>query len=336
VQVESSHPPAMATAGSVLVTGVTGLVGRQVATELLARGHAVRGAVRRPVLPAERVRGLEYVDVGDLGPATSWHEALCGVDYVVHAAAHVHVMRPTPQDHAAYVRVNVNGALALAEQAAQAGVRRLVFVSSIKVNGESTPRRPFAADDDPQPLDAFGRCKYDAEAGLLDVASRRGLGVVIVRPPLVYGPGVRGNFDRLIRLIARGVPLPFATIMNRRSLVSVWNLADLVACALVHPSASDKVWLVSDEEDVSTPELIRRIASAMQLPARLWPAPPALLRAAATVLGRRDEVLRLIGSLYVDTTLTRQGLGWRPVMSLDEGLRRTIAGAAEMRLGRAA
>jgi nucleoside-diphosphate-sugar epimerase len=319
----------------VLVTGVTGLVGRQVAEDLLALGHAVIGAVRRGVPPAERVAGLRYVEVGSIGPDTDWSGALRGVGRVVHAAAHVHVMRPTPADDAAYRRVNVEGTRALAEQAARAGVARLLFLSSIKVNGEATPARPFTATDAPAPQDAFGRCKADAETALREVAGRQDLEVVVIRPPLVYGPGVRGNFGRLIRCVERGWPLPFASVENRRSLVSVWNLSDLVARALLHPSAPGRAWLVCDGEDVSTPALVRRIAAAMRREARLWRVPPGLLLAAATALGRRSEALRLIGSLFVDASPTVLELGWRARLSLDEGLRRTVAGLAGKETGRA-
>jgi UDP-4-keto-D-QuiNAc 4-reductase len=314
----------LATARAVLVTGVTGLVGRATAAELLARGCRVRGAVRRTVPATARLPGVEYVDLGDIGPGTDWSGALGGIDLVVHAAAHVHVMRPTPADDAAYRRVNVDGALALAEQAARAGVRRLLFLSSIKVNGEATPRQPFTATDAADPQDEFGRCKHLAEVGLREVASRHRLELVIVRPPLVYGPGVRGNFERLLHSVARGVPLPFGSIGNRRSLVSVWNLADLVALALTHPLAAGKVWLVGDGEDVSTPELIRRIARAMHRQTRLWPVPAWLLRVAAAALGRGDEARRLTGSLYVDLAATRDTLGWQPVLPLDAGLARTV------------
>lgn len=312
--------------GTVLVTGATGLVGRHVAAELVRRGRRVRGAVRRPVTEAERVPGVEYVQTGDLGPDTDWSEALLGVDRVVHAAAHVHVMRPTSADDLAYRRVNVEGTLALAEQSARAGLPRLLFLSSIKVNGESTPQRAFTAADTPAPHDAFARCKHAAESGLRELAGRHGFECVIVRPPLVYGPGVRGNFGRLLHSVQRGIPLPFDSIDNRRSLVSVWNLADLVALALEHAAAPGKVWLVSDREDVSTPELIRRIARALRRPARLFRVPPALLTMAATLAGRRDEALRLTGSLYLDVGPTAELLGWRPLMSLDTGLSRTVAG----------
>jgi nucleoside-diphosphate-sugar epimerase len=227
----------------------------------------------------------------------------------------------------AYQRVNVDATLALARQSTRAGVRRLLFLSSIKVNGESTPGRPFTANDTPDPRDAFARCKQAAEAGLLELAAQHGLDFAIIRPPLVYGPGVRGNFGRLVRFVERGLPLPFASITNRRSLVSVWNLADLVALAIEHPAAAGRVWLVSDCEDVSTPELIRHIARALHRPARLWPVPPALLALAAAVVGRRDEALRLTGSLYVDVAPTAEVLGWRPALSLAAGLDRTVAGA---------
>jgi nucleoside-diphosphate-sugar epimerase len=308
-----------------VVTGVTGLIGRQVAADLLARGLEVRGAVRREAPAGARPAGLRCVDVGDIGPGTDWRAALAGAGSVVHAAAHVHVMRPGAEDDLAYRRVNVEGTRALAEQAARAGVRRFVFLSSIKVNGESTPAGPFTAASVPAPQDAFGRCKADAEAALGEVAARDGLEVVVIRPPLVYGPGVRGNFGRLIRFVERGWPLPFGAVENRRSLISVWNLSDLVACTLAHPAAPGRAWLACDGEDVSTPDLIRRIAAALGRQPRLWRVPPALLLAVAAALGRRDEALRLTGSLFVDDRPTVRELGWQPRLSLDEGLRRTVA-----------
>jgi nucleoside-diphosphate-sugar epimerase len=314
--------------GAVLVTGVTGLIGRQVVADLLARGCEVRGAVRRELPGPLRSGGLRCVRVDDIGPDTDWREALAGAGSVVHAAAHVHVMRPGPADDLAYRRVNVEGTRTLAEQAARAGVRRLVFLSSIKVNGEATPNGPFTAADPPAPQDAFGRCKADAEAALREVCGRHGLEIVVIRPPVVYGPGVRGNFGRLIRFVERGWPLPFAAVENRRSLISVWNLADLVALALAHAAAPGRTWLACDGEDVSTPELIRRIAAALDRKPRLWSVPPALLLAAAAALGRRDEALRLTGSLFVDASSTVRDLGWHPRLSLDEGLRRTVAAPA--------
>lgn len=307
----------------VLVTGVTGLVGRHVAKTLIAGGAQVVGAVRGPVDPLKKIPGVQYCQVGDIGPATHWDAALHGVSAIVHAAAHAHVMAPRDADREAYRIVNVQGTQALAEAARRSGVARMLFVSSIKVNGEATPERAFRADDTPEPRDAFGRCKHEAELALR--ATLPAESWVIVRPPLVYGPGMRGNFARMTELVARGWPLPFAAIRNRRTLVGVDNLADLIAAALVHPRAAGRVWLAGDRDDVSTPELVRAIAAARGMTARLWSCPPALLRQMASVVGRGEEIRRLIDSLYLDSTPAREELGWAPRTPFAHGLQAALA-----------
>jgi nucleoside-diphosphate-sugar epimerase len=267
--------------------------------------------------------------IGELGPDTCWDAALDGVDAVVHAAAHVHVMHPGPADLAAFERVNVQGTARLAERAAAAGVRRFVCLSSIMVNGTDSGARPFQASDVPRPANAYARSKLAAEEALVAIAAGTALGVAIVRPPLVYGTGVGGNFARLLRWSRRGWPLPLASIDNRRSLVSVWNLADFILLLLWHPRATGRVWLVCDGEDVSTPELLRRSARALGRRARLVPVPAALLNLTARLVGLQSEMQRLTGSLTVDCGAALRELDWRAPLSLDAGLARTVAAATD-------
>ncbi len=225
---------------------------------------------------------------------------------------------------AAFRRVNVEGTLNLARQARDAGVRRFIFVSSIKVNGEGTePGRPYTADQAPEPVDPYGISKLEAEHGLRQIAEESRMEVVIVRPTLVYGPGVKANFLSMMRWLHRGIPLPFGAIDNRRSLVSIYNLVDLLVTCIDHPAAANQAFLVSDGLDVSTTDLLRRMSKALERPARLFPVPAGLLELAAMSLGKRSLSQRLCGSLQVDIGKTRALLGWTPPVSLDEGLRRT-------------
>ena len=308
----------------ILVTGATGFVGRAVVQRLLVEDESqgVAVAVRRedPKL-SERV--LQHV-TGDLESSTDWSVALDGVSAVVHCAARVHVMADTatnPLDE--FRRVNVQGTLNLARQAAAAGVQRFVFVSSIKVNGEATQLgRPFTAADAPAPLDAYGVSKMEAEQGLREIALQTDMEVVIIRPPLVYGPDVKANFAAMMRWLRRGVPLPLGAIHNQRSLVALGNLVDLILTCLTHPAAANQTFLVSDSEDVSTTELLQRMGQAMGRPARLLPVPASWLKLAATLVGKPDVAQRLCGSLQVDIEKTRRLLGWTPPLSLAEGLKR--------------
>lgn len=299
----------------VMVTGATGFVGGPVCRTLLARGHRVVAAMRRDIdLP-----GIETHRVDALGPETDWSAALAGCDAVIHLAARAHVMAESEADPLAVFRkANRDGTSRLAEQAAAAGIRRFVFVSSIKVNGEATPRdRPFRADDPPAPVDPYGIAKAEAEAALAAIASRTGMSASIIRPPLVHGPGAKGNLAAMMRILAKGWPLPLAMIDNRRSLVGAANLADVVAFVLEHGAAG--TFLVRDGEDVSTPDLLRRVAAGMGRRALLLPVPPALLRAGGALLGKRAAIDRLLGSLVVDDSPLR-ALGWAPPVSLDAGL----------------
>ncbi|BDM24240.1 SDR family oxidoreductase [Pseudomonas sp. LRP2-20] len=309
---------------TILVTGASGFVGSALCRTLAVQGgFAVRGAVRKAesLMPA----GVSSVTVGELDAATDWTVALAGVEVLVHTAARVHVMHETASDSlAAFRRVNVDGTLHLARQAAAAGVRRFVFISSIKVNGEaSQPGRPLGADDVPAPSDAYGISKHEAEQGLFQLAAATGMEVVVVRPVLVYGPGVKANFHSMMRWVARGVPLPFGAIDNRRSLVSLGNLVDLILACIDHPQAAGQVFIASDGDDVSLPRLLQAIGRELGRPARLLPVPPRLLQLAAGLLGRRDLAQRLLGSLQVDITKNRQLLGWVPPLTLHQGLHAT-------------
>jgi len=257
-----------------------------------------------------------------MGPGTDWTRALQGVDAVVHLAARAHVMQDSAADPlAAYRGINVLATHALARAAAQAGVRRFVYVSSIKVNGESTGA-PFSELDVPQPQDAYGRSKWEAEQSLREIATTTRLPVVILRPPLIYGPGVKGNFLSLLRAIDRGLPLPLAAIRNRRSLLYVGNLADALVLCLEHEAAAGQTYLVADDT-VSTPDLVRQIAQALDRPARLVFVPPLLLRMAGAALGKSAAVARLLGSLEIDSSRIRRELGWLPRTGIAQGLGET-------------
>ena len=307
----------------MLVTGASGFIGSAVTHRLVGDRMAVRAATHRQTLAP--VPGIQIVPNTDIGGEFDWGDALSGCDAVGHAAARVHLVKDSASDPLAeFRRVNVDGALALARKAAEAGVRRFVFLSTVKVNGEVTyPGRPFKADDVPAPEDAYGVSKYEAEVALRRLSATTGMEVVIIRPVLVYGPGVKANFLAMIRAVDRGWPLPLGAIDNRRSLVGVSNLVDLIATCLRHPAAANQTFLVSDDSDLSTTELLKRTAAALGRSARLFPVPPRVLQTGATILAKGKEARRLLGSLQVDISRTRQLLGWSPPMSVDQQLTET-------------
>ena len=310
---------------NILVTGANGFVGRVLCGVLADAGNKVRGSVRDSQHIVIKNSACEYFAVGDIDSNTDWVPALNGMDAVVHLAARVHVMRETAVDPLMeFRRVNVEGTERLARQAVSLGVKRFVYVSSIKVNGQKTTDDSFAAADLPAPQDPYALSKWEAEQVLHQIAGETGLEVVVIRPPLVYGPGVRGNFLRLLRSVDRGVPLPFGSIENCRSLVSVFNLCDLLRICLEHPKACGEVFLIKDGEDLSTAEIIRRIASAMHRPCRLVRIPVPLLRLAGALVGRGAEADRLCDSLQMDMEKTRVLLDWTPPVSIAEGLKRTV------------
>ncbi len=304
----------------ILLTGGSGFVGRALIAPLTKTGYEVLALATKAVnLTPARVClfpgfGLQF----NLQPV------LVGITTVIHCAARAHVM--DEQSHnplAEFRKVNVEGTLNLARQAAAAGVKRFIFISSIKVNGESTaPGQQFLASDTPGPEDAYGQSKLEAEQGLLALAQETGMEVVIIRPPLIYGPGVKGNFASMIKLVGKGLPLPLGAIDNRRSLVGIDNLVDLIMRCIDHPAAANRIFLAGDGEDLSTTELLRAVAKAMGRPARLIPLPAAFLRWGAAVLGKQAVASRLLGSLQVDIAQTCEVLDWKPPFTVEEGLRR--------------
>jgi UDP-glucose 4-epimerase len=276
--------------------------------------------------PTNKVAGARYAKVGQWSDNTEWQGVLAGTEVLVHAAARVHVMADTATDPLAeFRRVNVLDTLHLAREATAAGVKRFVFVSSVKVNGEATfSGQPFTADDIPEPLDSYGISKMEAEQGLRQIAAETGMEVIVIRPPLVYGPGVKANFAALMRAVQRGWPLPLGAIHNQRSLVALDNLVDFIITCIDHPQAANQTFLVSDGQDLSTAELVRGMAQAAGVPARLLPVPVWALQAGAALLGKGDAVQRLCGNLQVDISKARRLLGWVPPVSVEEGLRRAM------------
>ena len=320
-----THNNAPRLPGPVLVTGATGFVGARLCAELLARGATVRALVRRPAALAPEPR-LQLFAIGDLASTLIDPQWMAGVDAVMHLAGFAHRFKGDPGTDAESIRrINVEATAMLARAAAQAGIRRFVYASSVKVNGEDSGAGSFSAGDTPQPRDEYGRSKLAAETVLRRIAAESGMETVVVRPPLVYGPGVKANFLRLLEAVDRGLPLPFASLRNRRSLIHVGNLADaLIACAC-RPAAAGKTYLVCDGEDVSTAELIRRIAAALGRQARLFPFPVALLRLAGRAAGKLPQIERLTGNLVLDGEPIRKELGWRPPFSMQQGLAETAA-----------
>lgn len=307
----------------ILVTGASGFIGSHLLARIALDGLQPLAVLRGA--SSKLFADFPIVTVGDLSSTTDWSQAIEHVSVVIHAAARVHVMNDRSVDPLAEFRkVNVEGTLNLARQAAAAGIRRFIFISSVKVNGEGTPAGvPYLADAQAAPADPYGISKMEAEQGLRALAAETGMEVVIIRPTLVYGPGVKANFLNMMRWLHKGVPLPFGAIHNRRSLVALDNLADLIMTCIDHPAAANQTFLVSDGEDLSTTELLRRMAAALGKPACLLPVPSRLLETAAALLGKQALSQRLCGSLQVDIGKTRELLGWTPPVSVDEALRRT-------------
>ncbi len=304
---------------NVLLTGATGFLGGRLGAELSASSScklsvAVRNTVSFP--------NINVFQVSTLDGSTDWSRALSNQQVVIHAAARAHIVKNESVDLLVkYQQVNVDGTLNLARQAAAAGAQRFVFMSSIGVNGNINIC-PFTEADTPAPVEVYAQSKWEAEQGLWDIQSETGMELVIIRPPLVYGPGAPGNFGSLIRWVEKSVPLPLGAIHNQRSLVAVDNLVDLIITCIDHPAAANQVFLAGDGQDLSTTELLRGVAQAMGKPSRLIPVPQSLLMFVATLLGRRAVAQRLLGSLQVDISKARDLLGWEPPISVQEGLRR--------------
>ena len=322
----------------ILVTGAAGFIGQSICKNLLKSGRSFSGSVRSINLELSNANA-KYISVGDIGPNTKWKVALEGVDCVIHCAGRAHIMKETKTDALKIYRsVNVDGTKQLAEQAAKAGVKRLVFLSSVKVNGEVTgkiqndsgknnPKKNiFKHSDTPNPKDSYAISKLEAEKMLWQVSAKIGLEVVVVRLPLVYGQGVKGNLARLIKLVKSNIFLPLSSIQNQRSMIGIDNLVDLLIRCSDHPNASGKTFLVSDGEDLSTPDLISYIASSMGRRARLFPFPVFLLKFFGSMLGKRKEVNRLVESLKIDSNHTKETLNWTSIISVEEGIKRMVKG----------
>lgn len=310
----------------VLITGSTGFVGRALLAQLQARPEFHIRTSLRHAAPADANHPVESVLVGDMHANTDWRAALLDIDTVVHLAARVHVMQEQdPNPLQAFRDSNVQATIHLAQRAAQAGVKRLIFVSSVKVNGESTPTgHPFNETSPLLPHEPYAISKLEAEQGLQQLGQTSGMEITILRPPLIYGPGVKANFASLARAVARGKLLPLGDIHNQRSLVALGNLTDLITLCLTHPAAANQTFMVSDGEDVSTTALVQRMALAIGRPPRLLAVPAWILSAGATLLGQRAAVQRLCGNLQIDSSKARTLLGWVPPVSVNEGLRRAL------------
>jgi len=309
---------------SILVTGASGFVGRVLCPELSDRKYDVIGAFRSTDKFTGFKDTMECIAVGDIGPDTDWTQALSGVELVIHLAARAHVLREhTTYSLSEFSKVNVAGTEKLARDIVSNGVKRLIYISSIGVNGNNTSGSPFTEEMLPHPYDPYTKFKWEAEQLLHNIAQETGLNIVIVRPPLVYGPNAPGNFARLLTLVKSNIPLPFGSINNSRSFIYVRNLVDAIVTCTNYPKAAGETYLVSDGQDVSTPELIRMIAGAMGKKAKLFPCPLSLLKMIGKVAGKSDEIERLTGSLQIDTAKIRRELSWTPPFTMEQGLRKT-------------
>jgi len=307
----------------ILITGATGFVGQAVCKKLREGGHMLTGTTRTPDQGAGPERVPLY-HIPEIGPDTDWSQAVSGADIVIHLAARVHVMKDrSPDPLADYRNVNTAGTRKLAQQAAAAGVQRLVFISTIKVAGENSPASGFNEDDPPMPEDPYGVSKWEAEQALADISRSTSLEVVILRPPLVYGPGVKGNFLSLFEAINKNRVLPLGAIQNHRSFLSVFNLADAIATAAEHPNAAGQTFFVADEHAISTPDLVRKIAAALDTKPRLINFPLGLLKIAGFLTGKSAAVQRVAGSLTVNTRRIQTQLNWHPPVLMEDGLKET-------------
>lgn len=311
-----------ATINSVLVTGANGFVGNPLCEVLAKQNWIVRGAVRSQI---KNEQYIEWITIDDINRETDWSKALKDIDVVIHLAARVHIMEEkSAKPLAEFREVNVEGTRQLAIQAANAGIKRFVYVSSIKVNGEKTTDKPFNESDPVDPQDAYGVSKYEAELALHEVAANTGLEIVIIRPPLIYGPGVKGNFLHLIRVIKTGLPLPFASINNLRSLLYVGNLVDAMILCATHPNAAGKTYLISDGNDISTPGLIKMMAEILGYKVRLINCSTWILKCFSKLVRKENQMNRLLDSLQVDNCKLSLDLGWKPKFTLQEGLKKTF------------
>lgn len=309
--------------GSVLITGANGFVGQSLCRRMASDSWHVRGTIRSAEQTAGLFAGVEVVHIKSIGADTDWSDAMTGVNAVVHLAARVHMMNDVAAEPlAAFRQVNVAGTERLARMAAAHGVKRFVYISSIKVNGEGA-LTPYIEQTAEAPQDPYGVSKWEAEQALRKIAKETGLEVVILRPPLVYGPGVKANFLSLFKIVERGIPLPLDSINNRRSFIYLGNLVDAIVTCVTHPEAAGQTYLVSDGQDVSTPELIRRVAAALGRTARLFPFPPSLMRFAGKFFGKSDAVDRFVSPLTIDSSKLHRELGWKPPYTMEEGLKET-------------
>lgn len=309
---------------AVFITGASGFVGQALCQNLIERGMKVRGLVRKNSRNLLLVCGVETVETVSLVTETDWKGKLRGIDHLVHLAGRAHFLNDHQNEaFEAYRKINVEGMENLARGAAQAGVKRFIFLSSVKVYGEGR-ETPYREEDPPVPEDFYGKSKIEAEDALVRISKETGLEVVILRPPLVYGPGVRANFLILMKVVEKGIPLPLKSIKNLRSLIFLGNLTDAIALCLNHPSAPGEIFLMSDGHDVSTPDLIRLIAHSMGKPARLLPSPPGLLKFSARLVGKSDSAEKLICSLTADISKIQKQLGWKPPFTLEQGIDQTV------------
>ncbi len=306
----------------ILVTGANGFIGSALCQALVQQGYRVIATLRKE--PQQAIANISWVVVGDINSETDWSNALTGVNIVIHLAARVHIMQEkATQALNLYREVNVAGTLNLAHQAVKVGVKRFIFASSIKVLGEERDK-PYTHQDKAKPMDDYAVSKWEAEQGLQQIAQHQALELVILRFPLVYGKGVKANFLHLIQWVDKGMPLPLGAVNNARSLLYLGNLLDAIRVCCQHPQAGGKVFLISDEEALSTAKLIQRVAYHLQKPARLFSMPPSVLNGLLTLLGKKAIAKRLLGSLIVDNSYISSSLAWKPPYSLDEGLAKTL------------